>query len=105
MIVQVNDENFEEEVINSPLPVLVDFWATWCPPCELIAPIVEEIAQEYGGRLKVCKFNLEQDTKTPSKYGIMSIPTLFIFEGGEVKEQIVGYVPKQHIVEKIGAVI
>lgn len=105
MIVHVTDENFEGEVINSTLPVLVDFWATWCPPCKLIAPIVEEIAQEYEGRLKVCKFDVGQQSKTPSKYGIMGIPTLFLFKEGEAKEQIVGYVPKEHIIEKIETVI
>lgn len=97
----LSDDNFEEEVLNSAIPVLVDFWASWCPPCELIAPIIEEIAQEYQGRLKVCKFDVEKGNKTPSKYGIMSIPTIFLFKDGEVKEQIVGYVPKQHIVDKI----
>jgi thioredoxin 1 len=101
----LNDDNFEEEVTNSASPVLVDFWASWCSPCKLVAPIVEEIAQEYEGRLKVCKFDVEQKSNTPSKYGIMSIPALFIFKGGEVKEQIVGYVPKQHIVEKIERVL
>jgi len=105
VIVELSDENFEEEVTNSASPVLVDFWASWCSPCKLVAPIVEEIAHEYEGRLKVCKFDVEEGGNTPSKYGIMSIPALFIFKGGEVREQIVGYVPKQHIIEKIEKVL
>lgn len=105
MTVQLSDENFDEEVINSTVPVLVDFWAAWCGPCKLIAPAVEEIAREYEGRLKVCKFDIEQGVKTASRFGIMSIPTLLVFKGGDVKDQIVGSVPKEHITKKIESVL
>jgi len=101
VIVEVSDDNFEGEVLRSAIPVLVDFWASYCHPCVLLAPVIEEIAREYGGRLKVCKFDVEQDARIPSEYGIMGIPTLLLFSNGEAKEQMVGYLPREHIVEKI----
>lgn len=95
------DANFETEVLKSDLPVLVDFWAPWCGPCRMVAPIVEEIADEYVGRLKVVKVNTDENQQIAYKYGIMSIPTLGIFDKGEVVDGIVGAVPKQMLIEKI----
>jgi thioredoxin 1 len=101
MEVQLSDTNFEEEVLKSELPVLVDFWAVWCGACSMVAPVVEEITNEYVGKLKVCKLNVDEGPKTASKYGIMSIPTLGIFKGGELVEQVIGAVPKSHLEDKI----
>ena len=101
MEVQVNDSSFKQEVLDSDLPVLVDFWAPWCMPCHMVAPAVEEIAKEYQGRLKVCKANVDEARQTAANYGIMSIPTLSIFKNGQVMEQIIGAVPKSAIEEKV----
>ena len=100
-ITEVGDSNFETEVIQSNLPVLVDFWAPWCGPCKSIAPIVEELAGEYEGKLKVAKLNVDDHPATPSRYGIRGIPNLLILKGGAVKEQIVGAVPKARLVSAI----
>ena len=101
IIVNVMDANFEEEVIGSELPVLVDFWAVWCGPCRMVTPLVEQIAQEYSDRLKVAKLNVDENQGIPAKYGIMSIPTLLLFKGGELKETIVGALPKNKIVDAV----
>jgi len=101
IIVNVMDANFEEEVIGSELPVLVDFWAVWCGPCRMVSPFVEQIAQEYSDRLKVAKLNVDENQGIPAKYGIMSIPTLLLFKGGELKETIVGALPKDKIVDAV----
>ncbi len=101
MEINVDDSNFQKEVIESELPVLVDFWAPWCGPCNIVGPIVAEIAQEYAGKLKVCKVNVDNANATANAFGIRGIPTLMIFKGGEVVEQIVGAVPKPHITAKI----
>ncbi len=101
MEVEVTDANFKEEVLESNLPVLVDFWAVWCAPCFMIAPVVEEIAKEYGGKLKVCKLNVDEAPATASEYGIMSIPTVAIFKNGQVVDKIIGAVPKTTLEEKI----
>jgi thioredoxin 1 len=97
----VGDDNFEAEVIRSELPVLIDFWAPWCGPCKSIAPIIEELAGEYEGRLKVTKLNVDDNPITPSRYGVRGIPNLIILKGGTVKEQIVGAVPKLRLVQAI----
>lgn len=94
MEITLTKDNFEAEVIASEIPVLVDFWATWCGPCRMIAPAVEEIAEEYEGRLKVGKINVDDEPELASRYGIMSIPTILIFKNGEVANQSIGYVPK-----------
>ncbi|HSK29525.1 MAG TPA: thioredoxin [Candidatus Limnocylindria bacterium] len=98
---EVGDHNFETEVLQSSVPVLVDFWAPWCGPCKTIAPIVEEIAAEYEGKLKVAKLNVDDHPATASRYNIRGIPNLIILKDGAVKEQIVGAVPKAKLVSAI----
>ena len=100
-VLQVSDADFEAEVIRSNLPVLIDFWAPWCGPCKVIAPVVEELAGEYQGRLKVAKMNVDDNPLTPSRYGVRGIPNLIIIKGGVVKEQIVGAAPKAKLVQAI----
>ena len=92
--ITATDSNFDAEVINSDKPVLVDFWATWCGPCRMIAPVIEEIASEYEGKAKVAKLDVDANPQVSMKYGIRSIPTLLIFKNGQVVDQIVGAVPK-----------
>ena len=100
-VLEVTDANFDEEVLRSEQPVLVDFWAVWCGPCKAIAPIVDSIAATFAGKLKVTKVNVDQNGATPSRYGIRGIPALLFFKGGKVADQIVGYVPQDVIEEKI----
>jgi thioredoxin 1 len=99
--ITITDENFEAEVLSSDVPVLVDFWADWCGPCKMIAPSVEELANEFDGRAKICKLDVDSNQNVASKYGIRSIPSLLIFKNGQVVEQIVGAVPKNHIKSKL----
>lgn len=98
---QVDDQTFQNEVIKSTTPVLVDFWAIWCGPYKMIAPIVEELAKEYDGKLKVTKMDVDANPQTAMQFGIRSIPTLLIFKGGQVVEQIIGAVPKRHLLDKL----
>ena len=102
---EVSDKNFEIEVVNSDLPVLIDFWAPWCGPCRAIAPVVDELAREYDGKLKVVKMNVDENPLTPGRYGVRSIPNLIIFKNGQVKDQIIGAVPKGHFVQAIDKVV
>ena len=104
-IVHVSDDNFETEVLKSPLPVLLDLWAPWCGPCRAIAPIVDELAGEYAGKLKVVKMNVDENPRTPSRYGVRCIPNLILFKNGEVQQQIVGAVPRAHLVKAISTVV
>jgi thioredoxin 1 len=96
-LVQVSDKNFASEVLNSDLPVLVEFWATWCGPCRSISPIVEQLATEFSGKVKVTKLNVDESPATPSQYGVRGIPTLILFKGGKILDQIVGSVPKARL--------
>ena len=102
--ITVTDQNFEEEVINSEVPVLIDFWATWCAPCRMIAPIVEELAKEYDGKVKITKMDVDSNQQTAAKYGIMSIPTLLVMKKGEIVDKVIGAVPKSQITAKLDAV-
>ena len=95
--IKVNDGNFDQEVLKSDTPVLVDFWAQWCMPCHMVAPAVEEIAKEYRGKLRVCKLNVDEAPKTSSKYDIMSIPTLAIFKKGKVVDKVIGALSKTEL--------
>jgi thioredoxin 1 len=97
----VTDDTFETEVVNSPIPVLVDFWATWCMPCLMVAPILEKIASEHEGQMKVARLDVDHNPQIASQHGIMSIPTLMLFKNGEVVERLVGAMPKQRLMEKI----
>ena len=100
-VMQVTDATFEQEVLRSEQPVLVDFWAVWCGPCKAIAPIVDGIAATYAGKLKVAKVNVDENAGTPSRFGIRGIPALLFFKGGKVADQVVGFVPQDVIDEKI----
>jgi thioredoxin 1 len=102
---EINDANFDQEVLRSEQPVLVDFWAAWCGPCKAIAPIVDGVAASYAGKLKVAKVNVDQNGATPSRYGIRGIPALLFFKDGKVADQIVGYVAQDVIEEKIKRLI
>lgn len=103
-VIILNDQNFEAEVLKSEVPVLVDFWAAWCGPCKIQGPIVEEIAKDMAGKpVKIAKMNVDESPDTPGKFGIMSIPTLIIFKGGKVVEQLVGVQAKDKLVEKLTA--
>jgi thioredoxin 1 len=104
-LLAVSDDSFEREVLQSPTPVLIDFWAPWCAPCRAIAPVVEELAREYAGRLKVVKMNVDDNPRTPVRYGVRGIPNLIIFRNGDVKEQIVGAVPKAQLVKAVDRVL
>ena len=99
--VELTESNFSQEVLTSDKPVLIDFWAEWCGPCKMVAPVVEELAKEYDGKLKVGKLDVDHHQAVATQYGIRSIPTLLIFKGGKVVDQIVGAVPKKILAEKV----
>ncbi len=104
-VFEVNDSSFEHEVLRSEQPVLVDFWAAWCGPCRALAPVVDQVAMENTGKMKVMKMDVDQNPVTPGRYGIRGIPALLLFKDGKVAEQIVGYVPKDTIDKSIAKVL
>ena len=104
-LIEFTDDNFDAEVLKSDIPVLVDFWAEWCGPCKMIAPIVEEIAGDYAGKVKVGKVNVDFNNQVAMQYGIRGIPALLVFKGGSVANQIVGAVPKNNITQILDEVI
>jgi len=105
MVIDVTDQNFEEEVIKSDLPVLVDLWAPWCGPCRMIAPVVDKLAEKYNSRFKFCRLNVDENSQTAVKYSVMSIPTLLFFKNGEVADTVIGAVPEQVLQPKIEGLI
>lgn len=102
-VVTLTDDNFEDEVLNADQPVLVDFWATWCGPCRQIAPVIEDLADEFAGRAKVAKLDVDNNPQTPQEYGVRSIPTLLFFKDGEVADQLIGAMGKKPLKEKLEA--
>ena len=96
-ILNVTDDSFEQDVVNSDMPVLVDFWAEWCGPCKMIAPVLDEIAKEYNGKLKIAKINIDENQTTPQKFGVRGIPTLMLFKNGELESTKVGAVSKSQL--------
>lgn len=103
--IHVTDDSFEAEVKNSDIPVLVDFWAPWCGPCKMIAPILDEIAGEYDGKVKIAKVDVDSNPKTPASFSIMSIPALLFFKNGEIVDQVIGAVPKAQLMSKIDSIL
>ena len=99
--IHINNQNFESEVIQSEIPVVVDFWATWCGPCLMVAPVLEELANEYENRIKVCKLDVDNNRETAGAYGIQSIPTIMIFKGGKMVDRLIGAVPKSEFKKMI----
>lgn len=104
-LVEVNDANWEDEVIKSDVPVLVDFWAPWCMPCKMVAPIIEEMSDEYSGKLKVGKLNVDENPSTAAKYGIRNIPTVLLIKNGDIAEKVVGAVGKDKLTEAVNSVL
>ena len=103
-VFEVTDANFDQTVLQSQEPVMIDFWAAWCGPCRALAPVVDEVATAYKGKVKVGKMDVDKNPATPNRYGVRGIPTLLVFKGGQVAEQIVGYVPKEQITSALDKV-
>jgi thioredoxin 1 len=105
MVIDVSDQNFENEVIKSELPVLLDLWAPWCGPCHMVAPVIDGLAGKYNGRVKFCRLNVDENPQTAAKYRIMSIPTLMFFKDGQVADTVIGAVPERILQPKIDALL
>lgn len=105
MVSDITDKNFDEEVIKSGLPVLVDLWAPWCGPCRMVAPIVEQLSEEYNGKIKFCRLNVDDNPKSAAKYQVMSIPTLIFFKNGKAADTVIGAVQKQTLQPKLDALL
>ena len=103
--IEVTEETFQSTVIENTLPVVVDFWAAWCPPCKMLHPILDEIAEDYDSKISVCKVDVDKNQALAGKYGIRSIPTVLFFKGGEIKDQVVGALPKDQLKQKIDALL
>ena len=104
-ILEVTDENFDSEIVNAEIPAVVDFWAEWCGPCKMVGPVVEELAKEYEGKIKVAKMDVDQNRQTPGRFGIRNIPTVLFFKNGEIADKQVGAVPKNNLVSKLEALL
>lgn len=105
LVINVSQEDFEAEVLTAPVPVVVDFWAAWCGPCRMMAPVLEQVADEYQGRIKFVKLNVDENQELATQYGIMSIPTLVVFRDGEEIGRLVGYMPKEKLIESLNALL
>ena len=103
--IQTTEDTFNADVLENPLPVIVDFWAVWCPPCKMIAPFLEQIAEEYDGRAVVCKVDVDKNQSLARKYGIQGIPTIFFIKNGEIKDQVVGALPKEQLASRLDALL
>jgi len=104
-VLQVTDDNFEQEILESEIPVMVDFWAEWCGPCKMVGPIVAELANEYDGKIKIAKMDVDANRQTPGKYGIRNIPTLIFFKKGEVVQTLIGAQPKGTLEEELNTLL
>jgi len=104
-LLHVSDANFEEEIVQSDIPAMVDFWAEWCGPCKMVGPSVEALAKEYAGKIKIAKMDVDQNRETPAKFGIRSIPTLILFKDGKVAQTIIGALPKSDIEEALNKLL
>lgn len=103
--IEVTEDTFEETIARSAQPVMVDFWADWCPPCKMITPVMEDLAAEYEGRVKVCKVNVDNNPKLASRFGVRSIPTILFFKDGEIKDQVIGALPRNQFVERLNKLV
>ena len=104
-MLEITDKNFEKEVLQSPTPVLVDFWATWCMPCKMMEPVLSALSKEYKAKMKFCKLNVDDNSKVPTQFGIHSIPTMLLFKDGEIIDTIVGVTQKDALIEKLESVL
>lgn len=105
MAIEITTDNFKQEVLDSQIPVLIDFWATWCMPCQMVTPVIEALAQEYSGKLKVGKVNVDKEGELAAKYSVMSIPALLFFKNGQVVDSVIGAVPKEYLIDRINKII